>query len=382
MNTVTQKRRNLVIDIAPLWEDQFTGISNVVCEVAARALVAKVPGIEFRFSAFEHIVDRSIIEKCVADQKGVTMRAAFDAGNVTHVDQCQHINTSRDLALFLHVKPPKHRFYKEAHLYYDLSYLSVPETHAEDTIRFHSHNLTKQIETTDHFFTISRSTALDLQWFFDVPEEKVQVTYLGHNTDLTLANEFLARSFGRESEPYMIMLGTIEPRKNVSLLLEWLAKNPRVMDGCRFVFCGREGWGPSFAELISKHGLEAPRDAGRIIHLGYVSQKQKAALIASAEALIYPSLFEGFGLPVLEAMAQSVPVLASCSSSIPEVLGEDGIYFDPHSLESFTEAFAQLAQERRSGKLAKRTEKLRLRSDSFSYDNMFREMVDTMVGLI
>ncbi len=382
MNMATGMSRNLVIDIAPLWEAQFTGISNVVCEVASRALVANEPGIDFRFSAFERMVDSTIVEKCIVNKNGSAMHAAFHAGDAIHIDQCRSITPSRDLALFLHLKPPARRFLKEGHLYYDLSYLTVPETHSDDTVRYHSQNLPQQIETTDQFFAISRSTALDLQWFFDIPEEKIKVTYIGHNTDLTLANEFLARSFGRVTEPYMVILGTIEPRKNVSLVLEWLARNNQAMDGCRFIFCGREGWGPTFADLIAQHGLNSALESGRIAHLGYVSQKQKAALIASAEALIYPSLFEGFGLPVLEAMAQSVPVLASCSSSIPEVLGEDGIYFDPYSLQSFTDAFAQLVQERRSGKLSERVRKLKIRSDRFSYDVMFREMVDAMTALV
>ncbi len=371
-------RSNLIIDIAPLWEEQFTGISNVVCEVAARALSAREDDFRYQFSAFQHIVDRSVIEICVEERHGRKLRETFAANAAEPVDQCSAIEPAKDLALFLHVKPAFRRFRKEAHLYYDLSYLSVPETHADDTIRFHLNELAGQIETADQFFTISKSTALDLQWFFDVPKEKIQVTYLGHNTDLALANEFISRSFDRTAEPYILCLGTIEPRKNVSLLLAWLQNNPRVLDTCRFVFCGRDGWGTSFLDQVRHHELEWATQSGRIVHYGFVSQKQKAALLSAAQALVYPSLFEGFGLPVLEAMAQSVPVLASCSTSIPEVMGEDGIYFDPHSIASFTQAFSQFAQERRNGTLAARVARLRDRSDTFTYDNMFKEMIDTM----
>lgn len=381
MKIFQKTRPNLVIDIAPLWEEQFTGISNVVCEVAKRALNSRENDFRFCFSAFQHIVDRSIIESCVEERHGRNLREAFHAQKAVPVDQCNTITPANDLALFLHVKPAFRRFRKEAHLYYDLSYLSVPETHAEDTIRFHLNELSAQIETADQFFTISKSTALDLQWFFDIPEEKIQVTYLGHNTDLALADVFISRSFDRTVEPYILCLGTIEPRKNVALLLAWLEKNPGVLDTCRFVFCGRDGWGTSFADQARHHGLEWAVQSGRIVHFGFVSQKQKAALLAAAQALVYPSLFEGFGLPVLEAMAQSVPVLASCSTSIPEVMGEDGIYFDPYSIDSFTRAFSQFTQERRDGTLAARVSRLRSRSDSFTYDNMFMEMMDTMVTL-
>lgn len=381
IKTTITKKSNLVIDIAPLWELQFTGISNVVREVALRALNAREDKCLFKFSAFQHIVDRSVIEDCVENLNGGQLRALFDGGNARQIDQYDEINVKKDMSLFLHVKPPLRRFRKEAHLYYDLSYLSVPETHADDTIKFHLDNLSEQIETTDQFFTISKSTAMDLQWFFDVPEEKIKVTYLGHNTDIGLADEFISRSFGRSAEPYVMCLGTIEPRKNVSLLLAWLAHNRAILERCRFVFCGRDGWGQSFTDLIAAHGLEAAYQNGRILHFGYVSQKQKAALLSAAQMLIYPSLFEGFGLPVLEAMAQSIPVLASCSTSIPEILGKDGIYFDPQSLDSFTAAFSQFVQEQRDGTLNARVKRLRERSESFTYDGMFNEMLDTMLAL-
>jgi glycosyltransferase involved in cell wall biosynthesis len=381
MTMTFAKQPNLVIDIAPLWELHFTGISNVVRELALRALNAREDKCRFKFSAFEHIIDRSVIEDCVDNLNGGKLRALIDSGDAKRIAQCDEINLKKDMSLFLHVKPPLRRFRKEAHLYYDLSYLSVPESHAEDTIRFHLDNLSEQIETTDQFFAISKSTAMDLQWFFNIPEDKIKVTYLGHNTDIGLADEFISRSFGRSAEPYVMCLGTIEPRKNVSLLLAWLAHNRAILERCRFVFCGRDGWGQSMTDLIAAHGLGAAYQAGRILHFGYVSQKQKAALLSAAQLLIYPSLFEGFGLPVLEAMAQSVPVLASCSTSIPEILGEDGIYFDPHSLDSFTAAFSQFVQEQRDGTLKARVKRLRKRSESFTYDGMFRDLIDTMLAL-
>lgn len=373
--------RNLVVDIAPLWELQYTGISNVVCEMAARALNASRSDFEFSFSAFEHIVDQNVIRACVENQNGAELRSCFQHQQALPIDE--HLNRvgNNNIGLFLHVKPAKKRFKKEAHLYYDLSYLSVPETHAQETVDFHRHNLFSQISTTDQFFAISESTALDLNWHFNVPMEKIKVTYLGHNTDVQLSDEFRVNFFDRKIESYFLCLGTIEPRKNIPLILNWISGNIEVLKSCRFVFCGREGWGPSFAQLIASVGLEWAVDAGRIVHYGYVSQRQKAALLAGAEALLFPSLFEGFGLPVLEAMAQSVPVIASCSTSIPEVLGEDGIYFDPYSTASLSIAFAQFLREKRSGELVKKTERLRCRSETFTYDSMFDEIMNSLTLL-
>ncbi|MDQ3075384.1 MAG: glycosyltransferase, partial [Pseudomonadota bacterium] len=98
----------------------------------------------------------------------------------------------------------------------------------------------------------------------------------------------------------------------------------------------------------------------------------------SARALIFPSLYEGFGLPVLEAMACGTPVVASCSTSIPEVLGPDGLYFDPLKQDSLTNAFERFAREQKSGLSKQRAARLVQRSAQFSYDTMFESMVTTI----
>lgn len=376
-----QSTQNLVIDVTPLQDDEYTGISNVICEIASRALAANDIGIEFQFSAAGLHIPPVVIESCVRQHHGATLREALKDGIRPTIEEASAIDLSRDVGLYLHVKPPYRRFRKEAHLYYDFSYLSAPETHDEGNIQFHLNGLIEQIATTDHFFTISESTARDLQWFFDVPEERTTVTYLGHNTNLAMADDFLVETAGRAPEPYILCLGTIEPRKNIPMLLAWLAQHPEVLETWRLVFCGRHGWGPTFPDLVAEHGLGWAADAGRLMHLGFVSQRQKAALLAAAQLLVYPSLSEGFGLPVLEAMAQSVPVLASCSTSIPEVMGDDGLYFDPYALGSFHRAFAQFIRERANGTLGWRVARLRERAAAFTYDRMFATMVTTMARL-
>ena len=374
------KSRNLVFDVAPLWEEQFTGISNVVCELAARALRDKRPGMEIKFSAFDRILDRSVIEQCVEERRGTAMREAMKSNKVRFLKDDKSIDMKRDVGFYLHIKPATRRYHKEAHLYYDFSFLSVPETHAADTVDFHLKDLADQIESTDLFFTISESTALDLKFYFNVPDAKITVAYPAHNADAKAANDFLVRIHGREVESYILVLGTIEPRKNVDLILAWLKQHPSILASFRVVFCGRDGWGPPFAETLSAHGLDEFMENGRIAHFGYVGEAVKSALISSASAIIYPSLFEGFGLPVLEAMAIGVPVIASCSTSIPEVMGPDGYYFDPYSIESLNGVFHDFVSDRRSGILSERLSKLRHRSNQFSYDQMFETILNKIMN--
>jgi glycosyltransferase involved in cell wall biosynthesis len=182
------------------------------------------------------------------------------------------------------------------------------------------------------------------------------------------------------AEPFLLVLGTIEPRKNIAFILEWLAANPSILSEYRVIFCGREGWGATFPELVQASGLVAEMEEGRIKHIGFASAGQRLALLVSAKALIFPSLYEGFGLPALEAMACGIPILASCSTSIPEVVGPDGIYFDPVNQLSLKNAFDIFCNEKASGALRKRVQRLLTRSTQFSYDTMYNTMIGKIIS--
>lgn len=369
---------NIIIDVAPLWEFEYTGISNVVHEIAKFALVEESDEFDIKFTAFDRVIDPSVISACVDARNGSTLRDSLETDKVKFITDDKSIEFSKDIGLYLHLKPLTKRYHFEAHVYYDFSILSVPETHHEDTIEFHQKGLPEQVATTDHFFTISESTSLDLQWYFDVPTDQITVAFPGHNADLQAADDVLIHIHGRPIEPYILVLGTVEPRKNISSVLDWLRHHPSVLAGFRIVFCGRHGWGPTFAELIEQYGLDEYFRNERIIHLGYISHSTKSALISLAEVSIYPSLFEGFGLPVLESMALNVPVIASCSTSIPEVLGPNGYYFDPHNTETLHDAFKQFVYDKRTGALPERLRALKKRSEEFSYEGMYKTIIEAL----
>lgn len=367
---------NLVVDVAPLWELEYTGISNVVYELAERFLNWHSPSFNVRFTTFNNFIDTKVIERCVLERCGTALREAFDNGRDIEAIVESDTLFRNNIGLFLHVKSAKKRFSREASLYYDLSFLSVPECHTADTIRFHTHDLEKQVLSTDLFFCISQSTADDLHWFFDVDPANIRIALLGPNADPVRGLARKVALQGQLIEPYALTLGTLEPRKNIRLVLRWLQEHTAVLDRMRFVFVGREGWGSSFDALIKEYSLDRYAELGRLVHLGYITEPQKEALIAGATLMIYPSLFEGFGLPVLEAMAMEVPVIASCSTSIPEVMGPDGLYFDPFSVESFDQCFRQFIGEYYNGMNSQRTRRLKRRSAAFSYDRTFDVIVN------
>lgn len=363
----------LVIDIGPLREEQFTGIPNVVKEVARRALAASPSNIpEIEFAIGDQTIHRDVVARTVEASSGRALNEALltSAG----VGPLSKAEAGRTAALNLHVKSPHRRFGVEAVFFHDLSFLSMPTMHQAETVRAHVAGFRAQIDSTDIFFTNSNATALELQWYCGVSASRIEVAHLGH--DIAPASLTTMRGrLGSKVEPFLLVLGTIEPRKNIKLLLTWLGANPSVLDDYRVIVCGREGWGDSFHELVAAAGMVQEMDRGRIKHVGFTTADQRLALLVSAQALVFPSLYEGFGLPALEAMACGTPVLASCSTSIPEVVGPDGFYFDPRDATSLQTAFKQFCKEKASGALKKRVDRLQNRSAGFSYDLMFDTII-------
>ena len=145
------------------------------------------------------------------------------------------------------------------------------------------------------------------------------------------------------------MIGTIEPRKNLGLLIHALAEPEVAKLDLAFVALGKRGW--LVDEFLA--GLTPPQRE-RVIFSGFVSEFVKYRLIKGAQFLIFPSLCEGFGIPALEAMSLGKPVLASISASLPEVIGDAGVYFDPVSTREFAAALAEIANPLKLAELAPR----------------------------
>ena len=366
-----QQNPLLIVDIAPLFELQYTGISNVVNEIAKRLLVEDI--IDIKYQAMGREIPINIIEKCVSDNNGEALQKAFSAGNLNPLSPIDNgkLYDRSTIGLFTNTKPPKKVFSVDTQIYYDFSTLLVPECHTEDTVRHHLEGITDQISSCDLLFCISESTAKDLEWIFGVHKDKIRVSLLGNNVNLRFSRAAKTALRGSNIEPFFLILGTIEPRKNVSVILKWLKQNPQVAEEYRFVFAGREGWGPSFQEIVLSEDVKSLFDRGRIVNLGYIDEWLKATLLSGAEALIFPSFFEGFGLPVLEAMAVGTLVISSCSTSLPEVLGDSGYYFNPESPVSLHRAFLQLKADLAVGYGSNIRARALEQASTFSYDNTY-----------
>ena len=154
-------------------------------------------------------------------------------------------------------------------------------------------------------------------------------------------NALAAHSFPRD---YILFVGTLEPRKNISLLIKALSMTKSEIP---LILVGWSGWGDkTWWRDITELGLEK-----RIYTAGYLDEETLACLYSGAKALVYPSMYEGFGLPVLEAMACGCPVICSNTSSLPEVAGTAALFVDPAAPEALARALDEILGDasRRAG---------------------------------
>lgn len=231
---------------------------------------------------------------------------------------------------------------------HDLGYRYFPEAHPRLARWYLEWSTRRHARLAARVIADSQATRRDLIGQYGADPERVVVVYPGRDETLTRQNDpaALAHVRARYGIPgdYLIYLGTLQPRKNLVRLLQafahLLAAGPSAA-GLSLVLAGRRGWHARDLESwVVRLNL-----TDRVVFTGYVPETDKAALLSGALALVYPSLYEGFGLPVLEAMACGTPVLTSNISSLPEVAGPAALLVDPLSVEAIAEGMARLVAD-------------------------------------
>jgi len=262
----------------------------------------------------------------------------------THARLSVEMITGRPEMLFVpsHVVPLVHPR-RTVVTIHDLGYLYYPQAHTRGS-RFYLHISTMfSVRAARRVIAISEATKRDLINKYKVPCRKIKVIHHGRDplfqpvTDQAKIRDVAAR-YG-VSQPYCIHVGTLQPRKNLGLLIEaWDALRQTMESPPQLLLAGRRGWlYSSLLESIRAKGL------GDLIKLAdYVEREDLPALYSGAVTLTFPSLYEGFGLPPLEAMSCGTPVLASNASSLPEVVGDAGILLDPHDPAAWADALRRV----------------------------------------
>jgi glycosyltransferase involved in cell wall biosynthesis len=221
---------------------------------------------------------------------------------------------------------------------HDLSFLLYPQNF-QALNRFYLRHFTRlSVQQARRVIAVSESTKQDLVRHYNLSPATVDVVYNGVDASFRPLPADRVAAFRADRglpERFLLFVGTLEPRKNVSRLIEAYARLPR--DRPPLMLIGGKGW--LYDETLAR--VEALKLTDEVRFVGYVPAEDLPWWYNAAELFVYPSLYEGFGLPPLEAMACGTPVVASNSSSLPEVMGQAGILVDPTDTDALAGALDQ-----------------------------------------
>ena len=255
---------------------------------------------------------------------------------------------------------------------HDLTPVIFPEAHGKIHAFLQNNVFPRTLKHVNSIITISNSTKNDIIRYFKITETKIKVIYNGVDDRFKVLHEDEIKSVKEEygiKHPFILFVGTLEPRKNIPTLLKafYLLKKKNIPH--KLVIVGGKGWKyDSVYETIKSLNLQK-----KVIFTGYVPDEDLPKLYNAADLFVYPSLYEGFGLPPLEAMACGTPVITSNTSSLPEVVGDAGILVNPFSVEEIAGAMESILKNKSlREQMIKRGLK---RSQMFSWEKCAKEVV-------
>lgn len=341
------------IDIRILSNNEHTGIQEYACQLLQRILPqnpqthfklffnhstknsleyswAKLPNVEI----FNLHIPNKILNptwQFLAFPKIEQLIGPVDKFFSPHILHIQHQKTCERIMTF-----------------HDLSFVKHPYFYSRNRNLWHFiMQPKKQAHTVDKIIAISESTKQDLMNLYHVPENKIQVIYSGINQDfltqITEKDQQRVRKKYLLPDKYILFFGTLEPRKNILSLLQAFIKSK--LSGSlkhknlKLVIAGNKGWLYSdIFQIVQKYQMQS-----EVFFTGFIDNPDRSALYSMAEMFVYPSFYEGFGLPPLEAMAQKIPVITSNISSIPEIVQNSAILINPYNPNELKQALESLA---------------------------------------
>ncbi|MDP6769601.1 MAG: glycosyltransferase family 1 protein [Anaerolineales bacterium] len=227
---------------------------------------------------------------------------------------------------------------------HDLSFLRDPESASPGLRGYLEIAVKRSVRLATHVLADSQSTKDDLIELYSTPENKITVLYPGVSSDFRPIIDpaklrQVRKRYKLGEEPFVLSVGTLQPRKNHLTLIK--AFELALGDSeYNLVLAGGKGWSyEEVYDLVESRGLQ-----NRVLFPGFVAEEDLSALYSSANIMTLPSLYEGFGLPVLEAMACGLPVIASSVSSLPEVTGNAALLVDPGNVEDMADAMLKLVE--------------------------------------
>ncbi len=323
-----------------------SGIGNYTYELAKR--MQDEDGLTFRGNLFNflHRNDNS------AALSGITMpvenQESMPYGVYRRIWGILPIEYKRmfppaDLNIFFNYIVPPRVEGKVVSVVYDMTYFRYPETMDRKNLLRLRHGLQRSVERSDRIVTISEFSRREISELMKVPEEQISVVPCAPALVGSCASFDVFADRFQLYQPFLLYIGTIEPRKNLVRLIR-VFNRLKAEYGIphQLILAGGKGWGNE--EIY--HSIEDSPYKKEILTPGFITDEEKNMLYQRADAFIFPSLYEGFGMPPLEAMAWDCPVVCSQTASLPEIVGDAAVLVDPLDERAIADGILKVLSDR------------------------------------
>lgn len=326
-----------------------TGVGHYVYELLSH--LGRLKGDpEYVPFFFTHVRDRSHLDRLLRPAPGRPIQGSRKPWMVRRMLQAGYESYFRAVC-----RVKRYRVYHEPNhiamrfvgatvtTVHDLSVLRFPQWHPADRVRWYESGFKRTIRQSCHFIAVSEFTRQEMTELVGVAPERITVI---HNAARKVFSPAGPGEYGpvlsalKIRQPFFLFAGTLEPRKNFDGLLSAYSRiSASQRERFQLVAAGGIGWGASL-------DADDPRArAANLVLTGYLSDEQLRALYSACHAFVWPSLYEGFGLPPLECMACGRPVITSDRSSLPEVVGDAALTVDPKDGDALREAIVRLMED-------------------------------------
>ena len=347
-------RKKIFVDAEVLVNPHFSGIGHYTLEIlrALDNIVSTRPDIELilgvYFRRVPHILEYGF--RNIRIQKTYLPLRITNALKIRNRQFPYDLMFGKKIYVFPNFTAWPTLFSKSVSIVYDLSFEYLPQFVEPNNQKFLSENVKKAVKWSDKIISISTNSQKEICKFYGLNKSQVPIIYCGINRA-----EFFrwpkdkveqVKSKYKISGDYIIFMGNIEPRKNLkNLLLAYEQLDPKLVRKCSLLLVGARGWLDD--EIFSI--IKRLKKAGNKIQQpdGWVEDIDRAALYSGAALSVYPSLYEGFGLPPLESMACGTPAITSNNSSLPEVVGDAAVQVNAESVSELSAAMAKVLTDRK-----------------------------------
>lgn len=338
-------REPLYVEISPLLSPQHTGISRfgarLIEALARRTTLRLMTTSRRRAPWFGGPRTSLVFGEDIEVARGALRRADGNLDrwirDLWRRPRVRHDadRSRRSACLYLLFRPEVRHFSREVTVLHDLTPLLMPHVHEEWTCQTFGRFFARALPLSDAAIAVSESTKADASWLCPLAPAQIAVAHPGPSLCVDAHASRLAVERRRD---LIVVVATREPRKNARLLLDWFFDADSVPAGAELCWVGPRGWLWDASELRSRRG----GDGRRFRFAGTVSDASLCEIYRRAAFTIYPSLYEGFGFPVLDSLLHGAPVACSFNSSLKEFAGPGVYYFDPCDPASLETAVGEL----------------------------------------